>query len=100
MQTALRECYEECGLIPGCMPAVPASLAVSRTPEPEWRSKVSLNAALFRSTCGGCQLIADIVSEYGSPAMVTALRRVCHFITPTIEARRFDTVFYASVCVL
>lgn len=82
---ALRECFEECGLLyadqPGAVVALPAS------------ERRALREALNRGTLG----VADFCQRFGLRLDASAFTYYSHWVTPPGRPKRFDTRFFVAV---
>jgi len=82
---AIRESFEECGLFFGCSASgAPLSLTPQR-----------LDAAR-RDLLVGARTFAAIVREFEAYFDASALVYFSHWVTPTIEPRRFDARFFVA----
>ena len=82
---ALRECFEECGLL-----YARNAGAVAALPAPERRA---LREALHRGELG----IADVCQRFGLALDAAAFTAYSHWITPPGRPKRFDTRFFVAV---
>ncbi len=76
--TATRELFEESGVL------LAADLPVPETVE-QWRTKLNVDKADFSSTIGGLKLRLD------------ELHYFAHWITPSVENRRYSAKFYIAL---
>ncbi|KAI7867514.1 hypothetical protein BDF14DRAFT_662639 [Spinellus fusiger] len=81
---AIRETFEECGLL---LTHPPASTVVLDTDIEMWRKKVHADASQFKIMCNHYHIL---------PA-VDALFPFSHWITPTHLHKRFTTLFFLTV---
>lgn len=78
--TAMRECFEECGILVNKKPGI-------GRPGKELQQQVFKQPALFR----------EVMEKFSdTQECLRSLKPVARFITPSFETRRFDTTFYAS----
>lgn len=77
--TAARELFEEAGVLLGCTP-------VDADTRAAWRTRLA----------GGEGTLAALMSGAGDAFDLDALRYFAHWITPSIEPKRFSAVFYLA----
>lgn len=82
--SAVREAFEETGLLPGTeAPAPPAS----RSTRVE-----GIRNALMTDAIGW----SEALTQLGVSLSLSAVEYIAHWITPTVEPRRYDTRFFAA----
>ncbi|KAJ3410514.1 hypothetical protein HDV05_003671 [Chytridiales sp. JEL 0842] len=80
---AIRETFEECGLLL----TTPKVSRMTPAESEEWRHKVHNDASSFAHLC----------QHLRTQPSLHSLVRWAHWITPTIEKKRFDTQFFLTV---
>lgn len=87
-RAALRECFEECGILL-------ARDAAGKWPQLDEEARAQL-AALRAPVAGGTITIEAVSSRFGLKLAYESLHFIAHWLTPMGRAKRFDTRFFVT----